>query len=125
MSVGNITDTGTSTICGCINTTLDNIYTYLPSIQIGVITPSPWTGKNPYSGVTKEKADEFVEKLIQICKMRSIPCLDVYHNSNLRPWIEADRTAYYHNGDGTHPNSDGHMKFAPMIAEFIKSLITK
>lgn len=125
MELGNITDTGTTTVCGCINTTIDNIYSYLPTIQIGIITPSPWFTKNSYSGTTKEKADEFVNKLIAIAEMRSIPCLDIYHKSNLRPWQDANKQTYFVNADGVHPNSAGHMKFAPMILEFVKSLITR
>lgn len=58
--------------------------------------------------------------IVEICKMRGIPCLDLYHYSGLRPWDETFRTAAYSkSGDGVHPDETGHL----MIASHIKALM--
>ena len=72
----------------------------------------------------------YVDKLEQICKIRGIPYLDLYHHSGLHP--ENDKClklTYYNkteldgNGDGVHPNDEGHKIITGPIREFIKSLI--
>ena len=72
--------------------------------------------------------EHFVSKLIEICKKRSIPCLDLYHTSNLRPWITEVNKKIFScgdspNGDGLHPNHIGHRDYiAPKVKEFVKLL---
>lgn len=120
-ALGEITDSGTSTICGCINTFFDNYYAKFPTTPIGIITPTPWDTKHPGTS----NADNYVSKLIQICEKRSVPCLDLYHNSNLRPWDSTFRTLAYSkdDGHGVHPDENGHKIIYPKIREFLKSLI--
>lgn len=124
-TLGDVTDTTTDTICGAINVTLDNIYECNPCAVIGVITPSPWYSTsyhyNP-ADVDNEMA-QYSAKLIEICKRRGIPCLDLYHESNLRPWIDAARSELFVNGDGVHPNSAGHKILYTHFREFLKKLI--
>ena len=47
LTLGSPTDTGTDTLCGCINTTIDNLYNILPTVQLGLITPTPWESCPP------------------------------------------------------------------------------
>ena len=122
--IGNITDTGTDTICGCINTTLDNLITRTPNALIGIIAPTPWSDCNMLLTTARaEASQEYVEKLKQIAERRSIPFLDLYKSSNLRPWESAFRTTFYNNADGVHPNTYGHQRISAMIEEFIKSIV--
>ncbi len=126
-TLGEPTDTGTSTICGCINTTLDLILSKymaagkIPSI--GVITPTPWKGRTPASPTSISA--QYVDALIECCKLKSIPVLDLWRCSNLHPDDATFRTlAYSHDGDsGVHPDENGHKIFAPMIKEFIAGLL--
>ena len=69
--------------------------------------------------------DDYVNKMIAICERRGIPYLDLYHTSGMRPWNEAFRNAYYSNddGNGVHPDSNGHKWFYPMIKQFLKQFI--
>lgn len=126
--LGDVTDSGTDTICGCINKTLDNYYTVMPTVPIGIITPSPWQ-QFPTSDKTN-RMEKVVEKLIEIAEMRSVPILDLYHCSSLRPWDETNRNECFSNGDnldgngdGVHPNELGHKIISSKIREFIKTLI--
>lgn len=129
--IGNITDTDTSTLCGCINITIDNLYARIPVAYLGIVTPTPcwyqadgsvddWTPSNPGNDL-----ETYSEALIGICRRRSIPCLDLYHESNLRPQIASFRTLTYSkdSGNGIHPDETGHKLIAARFLEFIKTLI--
>lgn len=120
--LGDVTDSGTSTICGCINTTIDNLYTIMPTVHLGIITPTPWIGFPPYT--VGNSMDLYCEKIVEICKLRGIPCLDLYHCSNLRPWDATFRNLAYSKdeGNGVHPDETGHKLIAGMIQEFVASL---
>lgn len=74
-TLGEVTDTGTDTICGCINTTIDAIYERIPLARLGIATPTPWVGSTPSKptcGMAK-----YADAIVEICKRRSIPCLDL------------------------------------------------
>lgn len=121
--LGTATDTGTETLGGCINTTIDNIYSRIPTVQLGIVAPTPWDSSNP--------ADEtsgwsnYVELLRQICKIRSIPFLDLFHESNLRPWDASFKPYAYSKdgGSGVHPDETGHKLIAGRFRVFVDSLL--
>ena len=129
--LGDVTDTDTTTLCGCINITFNNLFARIPEAYLGVITPTPawyqesgsisdWTPSNPGNDM-----ELYSEAIIEICKRRSIPCLDLYHSSNLRPHESSFRTLAYSkdSGNGIHPDETGHKLIAARFLEFIKTLI--
>ena len=63
--------------------------------------------------------------IVEICKMRSIPCLDLYHCSNLRPQNAGARAVEYSkdDGNGVHPDELGHKLIAPRFMVFLRSLL--
>lgn len=84
--IGEVTDANTTTICGCINQTFDYMQANYPLMPLGVITPTPWRQYNQIpSNVSNNTMTEYCEKLIEICRRRGIPYLDLYHCSNLHP----------------------------------------
>ena len=117
--IGDITDTTNATLCGAINLTLDNLISRCPNALIGIILPTPW---QTYS-LGNTYSVEYTTKLKQICEKRSIPCLDLYNASNLRPYDETFRESFYKNGDGVHPNTIGHKRFSNEIVEFLRSIL--
>lgn len=121
LPLGEISDTGTTTICGCINQFLTNLWATYPTINIGIVTPTPWNSATPWGS----SAVNYCQAIVDICKKYSIPCLDLFHCSNLRPWDETFRQlAYSHDdGNGVHPDELGHKLIAPRFEEFIKSLL--
>jgi len=122
LPLGTITDNGTNTIAGCINTTFDNLFSVMPLANLGVISPTPW--ESAYPGAPGN-SDEYVELLKGICERRSIPFLDMYHCSGLRPWDAAFREIAYSkdDGGGTHPDETGHKIIAPRFESFLDSLL--
>lgn len=119
--MGDVSDTGTSTICGCANTTFDTLSTNHVGLKVGVILPTPWGLYRPGYA----KSDDYVAKIKAICQKRGIPLLDLYHESGMRPWESAFNALYYYNSDYTHPNSNGHKEYIyPHVREFVKKLVT-
>lgn len=123
LELGTAKDTGTETICGCINTTIDNLIAVMPAVSLGIVTPTAWQNgdpSNPDNSQTK-----YADALVEICKNRSIPCLDLYRCSNLRPWTEEGRLACYtkDDGNGVHPDETGHRLIAARFKAFLESLI--
>ena len=128
-TLGNITDTTSDTICGCMNMVIDIFRRVKPLNKIALVTPTIWRD-GAYFGkhnVTRKDLDNYVEALLQIAKVRRIPILDLYHNSGLDPNIdEVLEKMYNEDGiqdDGVHPNSLGHRFMYPVWREFIKQFV--
>ena len=123
-AMGDIYDTGDNTICGKINRTIDLFIANQPLKKLGIVTPTPCYG------ITEEAVSRlklYSEKLVQICRNKGLPCLDLFTTSGLRPWNETFRENFYKEGDvqdiGVHPNSKGHRWIKNMFEEFIRTYL--
>lgn len=93
---------------------------YYPCSFIAVITPPPRAlihGKHWY-----------IEKLKQAAKEFSLPCLDIYSETVIRPWINDSNKKYFScniapEGDGVHPNELGHLILARRIRTFLETYV--
>ena len=130
-SLGEMGDSGTTTIYGCMKTFFDAVFARCPDIVVGIIFPTKWgylsTQKDPSASA---KCDLYIQALKDIAEYYSIPVLDLYNESNLRPWDDNFAAKYYRDDDsnGTantvHPLDPAHKKFiAPKVGAFIRSLI--
>ena len=108
LTLGTPNDSGTDTICGCVNTTIDNIYDVVPTARLIIVSPTPWQSYNPAN--EGNAMDLYSKALGEICRRRGIPFLDLYHCSSLRPWDSEFRTLAYSkdDGNGVHPDETGH-----------------
>ena len=135
--IGTATDTGTTTVCGCVNATIDAIEAKYPlHAPLGIISPLPcdWVDSNNESNYDTQLPSDptcrmaiLTERLAEICKLRGYPFLDLFHSSGLKPNIADVKAEYYScgstlTGDGLHPNSKGQKLFYPRIMEFIKGI---
>lgn len=122
-TLGSVSDTGTNTVCGCINNTIDNIRSRITGVKLGIITPTPWD--NYPTTTTGNKMANYCDALVEICKRKGVPCLDLYRCSNMVPWDSTFRAAYYSkdDGNGVHPDENGHALFAPRIKAFLETLL--
>ena len=123
LPLGTPTDSGTNTLCGCINTTIDTLIAILPTVQLGIVTPTPWSNNMPDN--TEAWMYKYSTAIVEICKLRGIPCLDLFRCSTLRPDDEQFRTLAYSkdDGNGVHPDEKGHKIIAPRFKAFLESLI--
>ena len=123
--LGTATDTTTDTICGCINETLDVIFANHPTTPLLVIAPTPWAGNTP--DMTTGMA-LYCERLKEICSMRGVAYLDLFHHSGLRPNDTVQRDLVFYSGsldghgDYVHPNKLGHSIIAPRIMQAMESI---
>lgn len=137
-------DTKADTLWGALQTTLDHVYQSAFDAQVGIIAPGPWGSINQHSSsdlkisthttfkdptVNSMSIADFAEKYVQVlhdfADLNSLPFLDLYHHSGLRPWDPEFVNKYYHgtnNTDTTHPNANTmKLIIAPKIAKFIES----
>lgn len=123
--LGSVTDTGSDTLCGVINTTLDELFALKPYTSVGIITSCPWKWFMP--STPGNLMENYNNAIMEIARRRGIPVLDLYHSSNMRPDDEGFRVKFYNeNGvqdNGVHPNSEGHKILAAPIREFVRSLL--
>lgn len=122
LPIGAVDDTGTDTLAGCINTTITNLQTVIPLVNLGIVAPTPWATAVP---ATSGEDFNYVEMIKAICAKRSIPYLDLWRCSNLRPWDADFRTLAYSkdDGSGTHPDENGHKLIAPRFKGFLETLL--
>ncbi len=144
--IGTAYDTGTDTLGGCINTTIDYVHEKMPKAKLGIITSVPMRSHNK---VNNSGGDlEYNSLLQEICRIRNIPFYDLYTDSVLRPWEKSCREQYYtrdtmmvedENGNkslkleadgsvyyfGEHPDENGHKLVADQIEGFLEKLISE
>ena len=126
LPIGDPTDSGTSSICGYINGALDALFTRVPLANLGVIAPCPWGGVNAISPsqTAKDFGDDYTEAIKLCCERRSIPFLNLYVESGLRPWDSNFRSgAYSNDSSGTHPDAVGHEILSTKIKAFLEKLL--
>ena len=123
LPVGTYTDTDGTTLMGKVYQTLQSIFTNKPKVLVGIISPLPWATFPPYN--PSSRMSTYVNEMKKLCELYSVPFLDLFHGSNMRPWEETFRNNYYSkdNGGGTHPDEEGNKRFAPIIQKFIESIL--
>lgn len=124
LEFGTEDDTGITTIGGCINTTISNLQARIPLVNLGIVAPTPWDTTRP-NFVETSNAYKYYNLLKRICERRSIPFLDLWYHSGLRPWDADFREVAYSKdgGSGTHPDENGHKIIAPHFESFLESLL--
>lgn len=122
-TLGTVTDTVTNTVCGCINNTIDNIRSRIVGVKLGIIAPTPWD--NYPTTTANNNMAKYCDALEEICNLKGVPFLNLYRNSNMVPWDATFRAAYYSHddGNGVHPDENGHALFAPRIKAFMETLL--
>ena len=124
--VGECGDTGDDTYMGCLDILVKKIRSYFPNIPLAFISTVPQEGFRPGSGDDLEK---FIKEEEKYAKEHGIPFLDIYHDSPLKPWEKENNKAFFYScpeipdGDGLHPNTEGHKIMAEKITPFIKKIV--
>lgn len=131
--LGELTDNSSAeTVTGYIKLTIEKLITKYPNIPIGFFTPLPRSDGNSINNQTNSAGytlEELVDRIIKICGIYSIPVLDLYRTSNLRPWNTTNKAEFFSSsqsvaGDGLHPNVKGHENFLQYkILNFIESYL--
>lgn len=125
LTVGNVTDTGTDTVCGCMYNAMTALQAKFPFVPFGFIAPIP--AVDYPTSVDNNAESVVVDAILAFCRHHNVPVVDMYHEAGMRPWDSAFNAKFYSckespNGDGLHPNFFGHKRIYPKIREFIKTL---
>lgn len=122
--LGDVTsEKGINSFCGAIKYVIETILTTYPHIKLFFITPIyRWSFPNGTdSDLTTNKSghylNDYVQSIINICKMYHVPCLDLYNNSN----INKINQSYYLSTDGVHPSDKGYELIAQKVSKFLIS----
>ena len=131
---GNVGDIDKLTLWGGMKATLDHIWSIKDNAIVGIIAPGPWGAFNPQNENNWDKlnmkanevGEQYVLTMKKFSDYYSLPFLDLYHQSGLRPWDSSFVAKYYHgtsDTDNTHPNTNGHKLFTSKIADFVDKLL--
>lgn len=125
-SVGQFGDTDeTTSQYAAVDKTLQKIITKWPNLPILWIISTPRrataTYPAPHNGVAwglNGWFEPYANAIKDVCANYSIPALDLYHESGLRPWNDTNNLTFFYNADGVHPNNEGHRLIARKIFDF-------
>lgn len=124
VSHGEITDAVVdtpTTLCGAVKKSIELAIEKYPNAQMFLITPTPVTG-NRNSLYSDSLLTKYVDKQKLIAKMYNIPVLDLYYESNLRPWNTTNHDKYYR--DYCHLLEAGHKYVAKLTKQFMLSKLS-
>lgn len=119
-SLGSFYDTDTTTFYGGLHTFYKKLIEKYPNKPIGVITSSPrhycWGNNGEFVG--------HIDAVIEVAEHYSLPVLDLYRYSGLRPQDDDNNKKYFSckeapDGDGVHPNKEGQLVIAYKVYPFI------
>lgn len=111
--MGDETSTDTTTFYGALNTLIVGLITRYTDKKIMFMTLLPRRNSN----LTARN-----EAIRKRCAYYSIPCFDLFINSNMNPNIDIVNTTLFANSDGLHPNNDGHEMLANKIQKALESI---
>lgn len=133
-TIGTFADTEPTTQYGAVKTFVKKLQEKFPTTQIGWITSQPRqylsSDSDAHSPVISdgylygkksvfEKANDAIK---EVCEDRSIPVLDLFHNSGFNIPNEQTRLKYFYNdGNLVHPNDAGHEILAKKIISWIRN----
>lgn len=128
--LGMFGDTDNTTIAGCVYLCLSQLVSKFYNKRIAVFTPLPRSdnyGSNAAANARGFTLEQLAKVIKQTADHLSIPCLDLYHESNLPVWVYAGNQFYFTpptggSADGLHPNDEGHKIIARKVQKFLEAI---
>lgn len=117
---GGLADTTADTFCGACHVLFRGLIEKYPTAKIVILTPLQrmW-GTNPCANTGKPLLD-YVDTIIEIAAMYSLPVLDLYRTAGIAADIPAQQQLYM--PDGLHPNDAGAYRVAERLTAFLQAL---
>lgn len=125
--VGSFTDAvATASQYGALHKTMQKLIARYPNTPIGWVISTPRKENTLYPSPNNGKAwgtdgwfEPYAQAILAVCNHYSIPVLDLYHHSQLRPWDTFFNLKYFNAMDGVHPNALGHEIMAKKIIDWV------
>ena len=99
------------TFCGAVNSLINKLKRDFPNSKIIFMTPLHRTGETQPSMPDSKILEDYVNAIGTICEKHGIPVIDLFKINPLDPTDEKLVP------DGLHPNDEGHVIMAQVIAE--------
>jgi lysophospholipase L1-like esterase len=120
--VGSFHDNDRTTLYGGLHIFYKNMIKKYPTVPIGVITSTP----RIYCWGNNGKYVSHIDAVIEVGKHYSLPILDLYRCSGLRPWNKVNNKTLFSckrspEGDGVHLNDKGQLIVGYKVYAFIKN----
>ena len=124
--LGEFNDEDVNTLYGALRDFYETLLDQYPTTPIGVITSTPRADSWGEDG----KDVAIVDAILRVAHHYSLPTLDLYRCSGLRPWLDDCNREFFSNvahpdGDGIHLNAAGQAYIAPQVAAFIRDNLMK
>ena len=120
--VGAMEDRAPDTFYGALHVLYAGLIERYPAARIVVLTPLHRLEEDDPRGSRKPEPVatliDYVRIIRQVAEYYSLPVLDLYACSGLQPKVPVIRRRYI--PDGLHPNDEGHVILARLIAEYLK-----
>lgn len=112
LQLGTVNDeSGADTVYGLMRQYIERLLELYPDTPVGFITSPPRLREYPQGRCYGHGYyEQWIEAQRYICEEYSIPFLDLYHNSILRPYLERNRTTFFPKDTtaGVHFNETAH-----------------
>lgn len=113
------TDQPEVTFENAVDATLSYLQNNMPAGRVLVVTPPQRYLPNGKDGRTVNGAGltllDYCEIIERVAKIHGIRCVNLYNDSGLYPYSQANRETYY-DSDGVHPNANGQKMIFRRIA---------
>jgi lysophospholipase L1-like esterase len=80
----------------------------------------PSVKKRELFGIIGSELKEYVDDIVEICRRKNVPVLNLYEKLGIDPNNEEDCKKY--TGDGLHFNDNGHQVIGKLLASFLRDL---
>ncbi len=119
---GDLEDTtaNNETYCGACHTLFRGLVEKYPAARIVILTPLQRTGGSQPCENTGRPLLDYVDAIIHIAAVYSLPVLDLYRTAGICPDILGQQERYM--PDGLHPSDAGAYRMAERIAGFLSAL---
>ena len=107
-----------TTLCGAVKKAISEAQAKYPNSIIFVMTTIPG---ETFNALNDKDLNSYCNKIKEICELYNVPYLDLFHSSNLKPWLTENKAKYYR--DYIHLNSEGQKYISKIIENFLNNLI--
>lgn len=127
--LGKFGDTDTHTFYGAVETVLKTLINQNPARNIVFMTPMKSnfkSEKKPYPNSFEKNSQnlnsvDYVNAIKEVCGAYSVPVIDMYNESGISPFNEAQQKMYM--PDSLHYNEEGYKRLAKRIAAGLRAVV--
>ena len=122
VTLGDVTDTGTSSFAGALNTLLAKIYGDNPMCKVLVLTPIQRADQDGYGSFVQDANNKTLEDFANMAKAvaerNATPCVDLFHKSGINSATFSDLLT-----DGVYPLNVGYERMWSVMRAALNEML--